>query len=242
MNWFENWFNSPYYHILYKNRDEREANEFIYRLIGYLNLKIGSKILDLACGKGRYSKFLSKLGFQVTGIDLSQHNIEIAKQFENQNLKFIIGDMRKVYFLNQFDVVFNLFTSFGYFNSDEENLSVFDAIAKQLKINGIFIFDYLNSRFVHNHLIKNEIKVIEGIEFKISKKILNNIVIKTIKFNYQNESFNFKEYVRLFNFNQLKKELQKRNLLLKKTFGSYELEKFDLETSKRMIMLIKKEK
>lgn len=242
MEWFKSWFDSPYYHILYKNRNENEAHKFITTLVksNYLNLKPLSNILDLACGQGRYSKKLCELGFSVIGIDLSKNSIGIAKEFENQNLKFFIGDMRKIHFLNKFDGIFNLFTSFGYFNSDRENFLVFDAIEKQLKRNGIFVFDYLNSNFLKENLVGEEIKFIDGIEFKIVRKILNNSVLKIIQVNTQNQNFQFQESVRLFNINQLREELKKRNLILENIFGSYELEDFNIKNSKRIIMIMKK--
>ncbi|HET6992715.1 MAG TPA: methyltransferase domain-containing protein, partial [Bacteroidia bacterium] len=73
--WFESWFDSPYYHLLYGNRDEKEAENFIEVLARFLKAPKGSRALDLACGKGRHSVALYKNGFEVTGIDLSERNI-----------------------------------------------------------------------------------------------------------------------------------------------------------------------
>jgi len=112
-DWFVSWFDSPYYHVLYKNRDDSEAQQFMTRLTDYINLESGDTILDVACGKGRHAMFLASLGFQVTGMDLSNNSIEFASQFENENLQFLKHDMRKPLDL-QYDAVFNLFTSFGY--------------------------------------------------------------------------------------------------------------------------------
>ena len=96
MYWFANWFNSPYYHILYKNRDEKEAELFIDNLLHKLRLKKGSKLIDIACGKGRHATYFNKKGMDVVGIDLSKNSISIAKQFENPSLIFNVHDMRKV--------------------------------------------------------------------------------------------------------------------------------------------------
>src|SRR5436853_6516213 len=60
--WFESWFDSPYYHVLYKERDDLEARSFLDSLIGYLNPAPGSTILDVACGKGRHSLYLNQKG------------------------------------------------------------------------------------------------------------------------------------------------------------------------------------
>ena len=95
MEWFKNWFNSPYYHILYKERDSYEAEYFIDNLIIYLKIAENSKIIDIACGKGRHSIYLEQKKMKVTGIDLSQKSINHAKKFENDNLFFFKHDMRK---------------------------------------------------------------------------------------------------------------------------------------------------
>jgi 2-polyprenyl-3-methyl-5-hydroxy-6-metoxy-1,4-benzoquinol methylase len=78
MTWFKDWFNSPYYHQLYFNRDDKEAAAFIDKLINYLKPVPGSYMLDVACGKGRHSIQLASKGFDVTGIDLSDDSINEA--------------------------------------------------------------------------------------------------------------------------------------------------------------------
>ena len=79
-DWFHDWFNSPYYHLLYRHRDEQEAAAFIERLIGHLQPPPGSRMLDVACGKGRHAVQLARHGFEVTGIDLSEESIAFAQQ------------------------------------------------------------------------------------------------------------------------------------------------------------------
>ena len=92
--WYKEWFNSPFYHKLYFERDEKEAESFIRKLINQLHPAPGSRMLDVACGRGRHSKILSSMGFQVTGIDISPDSIAAAKRYENDQLEFYIHDMR----------------------------------------------------------------------------------------------------------------------------------------------------
>lgn len=239
MSWFESWFDTKYYHILYKNRDFQEAKNFILKLVQHLELKNDVKILDLACGKGRHSLELNHLGFSVTGIDLSQQSIKSAKIFENEKLKFYVGDMRTVHFENTFDAIFNLFTSFGYFETEQENFSVFDAVYKQLKNEGIFVFDYLNEKFVKNTFIEFEEKNIDNLIFKIHKKIENDLVIKEIKFEDEGKSYQFFEKVRLFDFKKINSQLKNKNFKVISTFGTYNLDEYS-ENSPRMIIIAKK--
>ena len=112
--WYADWFNTSYYHLLYKNRDASEAKKFMDNLTQHLSLQEDETIMDLACGKGRHSTYLNSLGYQVTGVDLSENSINAAKEFENDRLKFAVHDMTQEY-SEQFNAVFNLFTSFGYF-------------------------------------------------------------------------------------------------------------------------------
>ena len=142
--WFQSWFDTSYYHILYKQRDYKEAEVFIKNIVNYLNLDKDDSILDLACGKGRHSIFLNTLGYNVTGLDLSKNSIEHAKTHESNSLHFDVHDMRDIY-KTQFEVVLNLFTSFGYFEERADNFKVIQTIKSSLKQNGIGVIDYMNS-------------------------------------------------------------------------------------------------
>lgn len=134
--WFKNWFDSPYYHQLYFNRDESEAAAFINKLIEYLKPASRSRMLDVACGKGRHSLQLANKGFDVTGIDLSAYSIQEALKHECENLHFYQHDMRLPFWINYFDYAFNFFTSFGYFQTQRENDNAIRTIAQSLKQQG----------------------------------------------------------------------------------------------------------
>src|ERR1044072_2243531 len=151
--WYKDWFSSPFYHKLYFERDEKEAAEFISRLIDHLEPPPGSFMLDVACGRGRHSRILAQKDFYVTGIDLSSDSIAFAKKFEKENLEFYQHDMRLPFRINYFDVAFNFFTSFGYFKTRREHDDATRTIANGLKPNGIFVIDYLNVHYSEDHLV-----------------------------------------------------------------------------------------
>lgn len=238
--WFSSWFDTPYYHILYKNRDDSEASSFIDNITDYLNLSRNAICWDLCCGKGRHSVYLNKKGYNVIGTDLSEQSILEADKCANDTLEFYTHDMRKLFRTNYFDVVFNLFTSFGYFENRNDDLNVFSSIAKSLKPNGVFVFDFLNADCVKNSMIENDTKIMDGITFHISKKIENNTIIKSIDFNDEGHDFHFEERVKLFDrayFEGLAKDC---NLEIVETFGNYQLEEFDVNSSPRLILILKK--
>src|SRR5215210_1771846 len=142
--WYKDWFRSPYYHKLYFDRDEAEAQQFIARLLHHLQPGNASRMLDVACGRGRHARFLATKGFDVTGIDISFENIEYAKQYESDRLHFYQHDMRLPSWINYFDYAFNFFTSFGYFATRREHDDAVRTLAQSLKKEGLLLIDYLN--------------------------------------------------------------------------------------------------
>lgn len=240
MTWFANWFNSPYYHILYQNRDEKEAEFFIKNLSSYLKLKQGSKIIDIACGKGRHASFLNTLGFDVVGVDLSPNSIATAKKKENNTLKFAVHDMRDTFQNNQFDVVTNLFTSFGYFEEDKDEQKAINAMANNLKEEGLVIIDFMNVEKVISNLLKSEKKVIDNITFNISRNFKEGYIIKDITIIDNNLTEKHQEKVKALTLSNFSSFITNAGLKIIDIFGNYKLEDFNAKTSDRLILICKK--
>jgi SAM-dependent methyltransferase len=238
--WFSQWFNTPYYHILYQDRDHSEAASFIETLKSYLKIAEKSKILDLGCGRGRHAFYLNQLGFDVTGIDIADENIEFAKRFENETLHFYKHDMRKPLRSNYFDYIFNLFSSFGYFKSEKEHLDAIKYAAIALKKGGILVLDFFNAEKIRNELIENEQKKIGGIEFNISRRIENGSIVKTIIFEEKGHNYHYSESVRLFKKEDFEKFFEIVGLKLIDFKGDYSLKSFDIHSSPRLILFAEK--
>lgn len=238
--WYQTWFNSPFYHILYKSRDEAEAQKSIDHLLDVLRLPAHARILDLACGKGRHSRYLAGKGFQVTGVDLSERSIQHARQFESEQLEFYVHDMRKSFRINYFDAVFNLFTSFGYFDSEAENNAVLAHAASNLVAGGWMVLDYFNSPYIRGHLMNREVKTVDGIDFHLSKEITGRRVLKTIQFRAGGEDHVFTESVRLYELADFERMFEQNNLKIRFVFGDYQLNPYVRESSRRLIILAKK--
>ena len=242
VNWFKDWFNSPYYHILYSNRDYLEAELFIDNLVNYLKPLPDAKFLDLACGKGRHSIYLNSKKYNVTGIDLSVQSIEYAKQFENNSLLFFVHDMRIPCKKDHFNYVLNLFTSFGYFEKEEDNYATIDSVCKVLKPNGIFVLDFLNVERMEECIIPHQVKEVQGIEFTIDKRIEKGFIVKNIYFNDQGKKYHFQESVKMISLDTFKKYFEANHLKLIDLRGSYAMEDFDPLTSDRLILIAQKAK
>lgn len=155
--WFESWFDSPYYSSLYDNRNDDEASAFVYNLVRYLKPAAGSRLLDIACGEGRHSLQLSSYGYEVVGIDLAEQRIEAAKRKENEHTRFYVHDMRFPFYINYFDFAFNFFTSFGYFEKKRDHHMAADSFAAALKRGGVLVVDYLNRIYTERRLVPEEV-------------------------------------------------------------------------------------
>jgi len=237
-NWYTSWFDTPFYHILYKDRDYKEAGNFMDKLTSFLKLSQNDEILDLACGKGRHSKYLNELGFSVTGVDLSPKSIAFAKQFENSSLLFDEHDMCMPY-PKKFDAVFNLFTSFGYFENEADNLRTIKAIKAELKPNGFAVIDFLNAEFVKLNLVPSEIKRVNDINFNIERIIENGYIIKKIHFTFNDIAYRFEERVKALTLSDFNNFFQEANIELLHCFGDYQLNDFKIATSERLILIFK---
>ncbi|MGZ3932654.1 MAG: class I SAM-dependent methyltransferase [Bacteroidia bacterium] len=238
--WFKDWFNSPYYHVLYKNRDQSEAAAFIDKLSGHLELNAGHLIWDLACGKGRHSTYLNKKGFNVTGTDLSENNIQKASVNANDRLEFYVHDMRTLFRVNYFTHVLNLFTSIGYFGNVNDNQKVFKNVYLALKPGGLFVIDFFNAAVTAKQLPVSEEKTIEGISFRISKKQEGQHIVKRIEFTDGGKNYFFEEHVSILTKKDFERFAAGAGFSPVETFGDYNLNPFDNTSSDRLILIFKK--
>jgi len=234
--WFSTWFDSPYYHILYAERDESEAASFITSLQQKLHLAMGSIVLDAACGKGRHAITLQQLGFTVDAFDLSPANIEAAQAAENKNLLFFVHDLREPLPLqNNYDAIFNFFTSFGYFDDPKDNQKAFDTFAGGLKENGLLVLDFFNPTYVVANLVPSETVERQGISFHIKRWSEAGYLYKSIDFSEQGKDFSFVEKVELVAKNDFISYAAQAGFSLVDLKGDYSLSAFDELESPRMI-------
>lgn len=237
-NWYNAWFGTTYYDKLYAHRDYAEAEFFINNLIE--KFPTGATALDLGCGKGRHAVYLNSKGYRVTGIDLSEDNIKHCLQFENSNLEFLVHDMRRFYCINTFDIVLNLFTSFGYFEKLHHNELALQAAYAALKRGGIMVLDYFNSAFVGNLIPEVKVVTYDQVQFEISKRIVDRFVIKEIQVTDGQKKQTFFERVELISLSEFEYLFAKAGFHIQYIYGNYKLEPFVIETSPRCIFIAQK--
>lgn len=242
--WYKEWFNSPFYHKLYFDRDENEARQFIQKLVVHLNPAPGSAMLDIACGRGRHSRILAEMGFDVTGIDISPDSISFAKKFETEHLHFFQHDMRLPAWINYFDFAFNFFTSFGYFRTRREHDDAIGMIVKSLKPGGQVVFDYLNAHYVEEHLVHNEVKTIGNTRYEIHRwmdasHFYKRLTITDPSLDHPHEYIEKVAKLSLGDFTDM---LSFQKMQVIEVFGDYNLGRYGVRGTPRMIVVAGKSK
>lgn len=239
--WFTNWFNSPYYRLLYKERNEQEARLFIDNLLSYLQPQPKATVLDLACGSGRYARYLAERDLYVTGLDIAPSNIHTAREFESERLSFFTHDMRNPYAVNYFNYVFNFFTSFGYFETEEEHLVTLKHISRSLRPAGIFMIDFLNAQNIIENLVAHEEKTVEDVHFELSRELdAQGYIAKTICVQHLNKQLHYRERVRAFTYSDFEQLFDQAGLRIRASFGNYALDPFEVTSSSRLILIAEK--
>lgn len=240
-HWFETWFGSPYYAELYQHRDEEEAGTFVNNLVQYLKPISGSRVLDIACGEGRFAVELADKGCDVTGIDLSHLSIARAKSKERTNLHFYVHDMRMPFYVNYYDFAFNFFTSFGYFEHHRDNQLAAKSFVSGLKEQGVLVLDYMNSELVAKRLVPTETVERPGREFHLKRSLEEGYFVKEISFeDAEGKERKFNERVAALKLDDFVTLFQNAGVSLQATFGDYQLNDFDPSSSPRLIMVFKK--
>jgi 2-polyprenyl-3-methyl-5-hydroxy-6-metoxy-1,4-benzoquinol methylase len=241
-SWFNEWFNSPYYYKLYFKRDEAEAALFIDKLIEHLKPQPGSRMLDVACGKGRHSIQLASKGFDVTGIDIAEDSIIEAKLHESANLQFFLHDMRLPFWINYFDYAFNFFTSFGYFKTRREHDNSIRTIAQSIKPHGYLVLDYLNVHYAEDHFVHKSNKEVDEVNYHITKWFDETHFYKKIivEDDHLDEPLEYIEKVNKFNLGDFTDMFAYQGLQIQEVYGDYAFNDYNLKNSPRLIMIAEK--
>ena len=238
--WFESWFDTEYYHLLYQNRNDEEAEKYLIRLIDFLNIQKDSKIIDIACGRGRHSIFLNKCGFDVTGIDLAKQSIEFANNHQNEHLHFFCHDKCKTFNPNHFDYALNLFTSFGYLDEREDLLDELINMRNNLREGGTLVLDYFNSAVITDCEYPDQQIERKGVIFNISKEVKGHQIIKNIEVIKGSERHYFAEKVHLITLPEFESLFDDAGLIITHVFGDYNLGAYKSDESDRLILIAKK--
>jgi ubiquinone/menaquinone biosynthesis C-methylase UbiE len=236
--WYERSFGNDYL-IVYKHRDFQGAYNEVKRMIGWLDLPRGASVLDLCCGMGRHSMALADFGYKVTGVDLSDVLLqEAVKRDARCEVTWVKADMRNVPLDMRFDAVVNLFTSFGYFDSDEENAKVLKEIERMLVPKGKFIIDFLNPQYVASRLVPYSERSESNTVIQETRQIEDGFVRKKILIKQLGQpDRHYLEQVKLYDLPSFREMMEKTNLQIDYTYGNYDESSYSESLSPRLIIV-----
>ncbi len=241
--WYKDWFNTDEYLVVYKHRDKSEAEHFKNLVLKNVESEKIKFVLDMACGAGRHAISFAEEGFDVTAVDLSENLLNTARsnaKKEKVNVNFILSDIRNFHSEKTFDLVLNLFTSFGYFEKDEENAEVIQKAFDLMNTGGWFVLDYFSKNYILNNLIPITVENIAGRQITQIREVKNNRIEKDIRIKSNGNVTNYLESVRLYSKSEIIKMLEKTGFKVIKIFGDFNGSKFDVITSPRLIVFARK--
>ena len=233
-DWYEEWFGEEYL-ALYPHRDDEEAREVAALIASRVDVRAGSPVLDLACGSGRHQRALAERWWTV-GLDLSRLLLRVARG-EDAGAALVRADMRQLPFATgSFDLVTNLFTSFGYFRDDLQHERVVAEVARVSKRGGWFVLDFLNAPHVRRTLIPFDRQVHGSRVIEQTREISadGRFVRKTI--TVTDESREFVERVRLFDPDELRDMLERSGFDVVEILGAYDGRPLDDDSPRAIVI------
>ncbi|MGD8781508.1 MAG: methyltransferase domain-containing protein [Ignavibacteria bacterium] len=242
-NWYKEWFASDEYLELYKHRDGKDASKIIELILASISIPPNALILDSACGAGRHSIYLAERGYNVVGFDLSENllNVARANSIEKKLLiNYVRGDKRNIYFKRKFNLIVNLFTSFGYFQSDKENFAFINNSLNFLLDGSFFVIDYFNKNYLVENIVSETKRNRNGKTLIEKRFIENDRVIKEIIIKGKKSSRKFVESVKLYKYSIIVEHLQKIGYKINCIYGDYEGNSFEKNKSERLILICQK--
>ena len=241
--WYSRWFGTPEYEVVYKSRSREDAERLVALVEQLARPGDDDSILDVACGRGRHARVFARRGYSVTGLDLSGAVLTDAKrksEAEGLDIRFIRQDMRQPVCSNCFDGAVNLFTAFGYFETEDDDLEALDAVSVALRPDGWFVQDFLNADYVERNLQPDDVRTIDGLEVQQHRRITDGRVEKEIVLRRNGTERTFTESVRLYRLSDFERLYERAGLRLVDVRGDYDGRPYH-QDSPRLILHARKE-
>jgi SAM-dependent methyltransferase len=245
--WFVDFFRDDYLNVYNHLFTAERAEKEVAFAEQALELKPGARILDLCCGHGRHSVLFARRGFEVTGLDLNPAYLELAQESArtcNVRLKTIAADMRQIPFLDQFDAIVNMYSSFGYFESEAEDLNVLESASKAIRPGGRLMLDMLNREWAVANYIQNDwhsggdgTLYAERRELDLACSRMH--VTFTIIGPHGGRRDSIGHHIRIYTLTETTRLLQQVGLNLTGVFGGFDAEPYAIGT-RRMIVVAQK--
>ncbi|MEI6640308.1 MAG: methyltransferase domain-containing protein [Chlorobium sp.] len=248
VNWFEEWFNHPLYLEVYSHRDNNEAEQCVKTILSLSALDLKKtdslSVLDIACGAGRHALELAKLGYMVTGNDLSPYLLDEARKAAQKcslPLQLSCCDMRLISFESTYNLVVQLFTSFGYFDLKEDDQLVLNKAYHALQYDGWYVLDLINPLHLQRNIVAHSSRIAGELTIIEDRVLHKERITKRITIiPPRGQSVTFSESVRLYSRQEITAMLQKEGFTLATIVGNYAGDLFVEEESPRMMIFCQK--
>lgn len=237
--WFKEWFGTPYYALLYGNRDEQEAKAQVEGVMVLTGLMQGACVLDMACGRGRHARWFAERGMRVSGFDVNTDAIAAARQAV-PSAAFHVHDMREPFAEGAFDLVVNLFTSFGYFEKRSDDLLVLRAAYAALKPGGSLIVDFMNTPKVVAGLVAQEERAVGDVRFTMTRRLHDGMVEKSIRVCDNGMKHHYMERVMALTPEEIASMAEQCGFTVVGRYGDFDGRLYDVERSERFLLWAKR--
>jgi SAM-dependent methyltransferase len=245
--WYESFFGLDYLDVYgYQFTPERAEIEAAFA-VRALALQAGERVLDLCCGQGRHAVLLARHGCEVTALDLSAEYLELAQAAAREAgvaLETVCADMREIPFSDHFDAVVNMFSSFGYLESEAEDAKVLEAIVRALKPGGRLILDLLNRDWViANYETEDSHRDADGTVYLEHRELDLSTSRNHVTFTVVAPDGGRREagghHIRLYTLREMRGALDAVGLAYEGVYGGFEGETYGIDT-RRMIIVARK--
>ena len=245
--WYVDFFREDYLDVYRHLFSAERAEKEVAFAAQALDVKAGARVLDLCCGQGRHAVILARRGLRVAALDLNPAYLEMAREAARAakvSLETIVADMRHIPFTNRFDAILNMYTSFGYLESEAEDLKVMKSAADALKPAGRLLLDMLNREWAVANYIQNDWHSGADGTLYIERRDLDLVSSRMhVKFvivgpdGARRDSVG--HHIRLYTLTETTRLLQRVGLEVKAVFGGFEGEPYAIDT-RRMLVLAQK--
>jgi SAM-dependent methyltransferase len=245
--WYESFFGRDYLDVYAHQFNEQLARKEAGFALRALDLKAGTQVLDLCCGQGRHAVALAVAGCAVTGLDLSQQYLDMAQSEARKagvDLETVRADMREIPFEGRFDAVVNMFSSFGYLESEEEDTKVLFAVARALQAGGRLLLDLLNREWVIANYEERDwhedadgTLYLERRHFDLDSS-RNHVTFTVITPNGEQREIGG-HHIRLYTLREIRGLLMTAGLDFERAYGGFDGEDYSID-ARRMIIVARK--
>lgn len=241
--WYVDLFRRDYYRGWAPLADPELTARQVEFVVQVLGLEPGARVLDLCCGYGRHALALAQRGYGVAGLDLSTYHLRLARRAAREagvRVRWVHSDMREIPFENEFDAAINMFSSFAYFESEEEDYRVLAAVSRALKPGGRFFIDTMNREWLVRRFQESDWRRYDDGLIVMERRKLDllrsRIESEWTMITPGGRRRQHHISVRLYSLTELAQMMSRAGLAVRRTWGSFEGKEYGLDSPRTIVL------